>query len=369
MYKSNPTSKNQKERSGSFKKIPFYKAILSLVLCLCFAFSLTLSSPALNGEDLAPCISSYQSPIMLYPGGMPFGVRFNTLGLIVVGISVVDTKDGAVCPAKRSGLMTGDVITKVNSTPVNTPEELCDAINPPGNLVELEITREGKTKHIAITPQKSVSDGLYHLGVFVRNQCAGIGTVSYITPNTLEFAGLGHGICDQDTGGLIPFLSGEVTSAVISQVIKGRVGAPGELRGYLSHDCNGKLSGNLSTGIYGRFDSMPSDLYYSSPIPAATKDQVTTGMAEILCTTDSGKISKYTISIEKIDMADPKHKNFAITVTDKALLDITGGIVQGMSGSPIIQNGRLVGAVTHVLVDDPTSGYGIFIGNMLGISK
>lgn len=368
MYKCNSKaktiSKPSTDHGSNISNI--LKVSLALILIIALAFSaFTVNSSANEGaSEIFHNITSKK--IMLYPGGMPFGVRFNTRGLIVSAISDVQTSEGAKSPAADSGLKVGDIISLVNSKEVNTPEDLARIIETEkGTPLSLDIVRCGRQIKKSVTPEKSQQDGLYHLGIFVRCQCAGIGTVSYITPDSLEFAGLGHGVCDSASGSLIPFLSGKVTNVIISEVVKGKIGTPGELRGHLAKDSTGELFNNCYTGIYGKLDSMPKELFYSSPLPVAFENEIEEGKAEILCTTSSNKICKYEIVIESIDFKDVRNKNFSIRITDKKLISETGGIVQGMSGSPIIQNGQIIGALTHVLVDDPAMGYGIFIGNML----
>ena len=366
MYNINTINKKTSKYRSTCKKYNFSKALLLLVLSALFIFSFLTLTPFAEKPAADSFNKATEDRVMLYPGGMPFGVRFNTRGLIVSGISHVMTEKGSLSPAEDSGLRTGDIIDSVNSKKVNTPEELTHEIKESGGKkIVLSILRCGKNKNLEITPEKSISDGSWRIGIFVRNECAGIGTVSYIDPENLHFAGLGHGICDQDSGELIPFLSGKATDAIISEVVKGLPGLPGELRGHLSGKFRGELSANLHTGIYGVLNELPDELYYPEPIPAAFKNEVHEGDAEILTTTDTNEICKYKISIEKVDLDNPKCKNFAIKITDESLIAKTGGIVQGMSGSPIIQDGKLVGAVTHVLVDDPACGYGIFIENML----
>lgn len=365
MYKSNSKEKHIKKPNAALKNNKF-KISLALLIIIALAFSVFTVNSSANerASDIFHRVNPERR--MLYPGGMPFGVRFNTKGLIIVGISEVPTEIGSVSPARTSGLRVGDIITFAGDDSVNTPEELTKSINrSSGRELSLKILRSGKERIVNVTPVKSSDDGNYRLGLFVRCECAGIGTVSYIIPESLDFAGLGHGVCDRDSGALIPFLSGNVTNVIISEVIKGKCGIPGELHGHLGKMPTGTLSGNLKTGIYGKFEKLPEELFYSSPIPAAFEDEVKEGKAEILCTTSSNKICKYEILIECIDFKDVRNKNFSIRITDKKLISETGGIVQGMSGSPIIQDGKLIGAVTHVLVDDPATGYGIFIENML----
>ncbi len=197
----------------------------------------------------------------------------------------------------------------------------------------------------------------------MRDSGAGIGTVTFIIPETGAFAGLGHGICDADSGELISIRRGTVSDVTISSVVRGAVGAPGELKGYFNPGKTGALLGNSGCGVWGVFSDPPE-----SPVdalPVGLRGDVSEGSAEIFCTLDSNKIGRYRVEISNIDRAATGSKCFSVKITDPALLSASGGIVQGMSGSPIIQNGKLIGAVTHVLINDPTSGYGIFLENML----
>ena len=197
----------------------------------------------------------------------------------------------------------------------------------------------------------------------MRDSTAGIGTITYYNPNTGEFAGLGHGICDVDTGELMPLLSGVVVDVNINDIIKGKSGEPGELKGSFSSVKTGEIYKNSGLGVFGKLNSTPDSI--KSPMKAAGREEVTEGDAVILVNPDGKGIREYSVNLSKIDKYSDGTKCFVIEVTDKELISLTGGIVQGMSGSPILQNGKLIGAVTHVLVNDPTKGYGIFIENML----
>ncbi len=304
------------------------------------------------------------SDIKLYPGGMPFGVKLYTDGVIVVGISGVETDSGKKTPASDGGIKVNDIITAINGKRVNTVDEVSTAIEQSGgSTVSLDIARDGQQIKIDITPVLSITDNMYKAGVWLRDSTAGIGTVTFISPQNNAFAGLGHGICDVDTGEIMPLRKGIVVDVTIKGVTKGQIGNPGELNGYFSPGRIGSLIGNTMCGVYGML-SKDIDTSHSEALNIGLKDELKLGNAEIYCTVGD-KIDKYSAEIVKIGNKNAEQKNFVIKITDKRLLDATGGIVQGMSGSPIIQNNKLVGAVTHVLVNDPTKGYGIFIENML----
>ncbi len=300
----------------------------------------------------------------LVPGGDVFGVKFFTKGVIVIGSTEIETDKGFIKPADISDIRKNDIINKVNGTEVNTVESLAEIIvNCEGKPLKIEYTRGGKTKSTELLPVRSKADNKYKSGIWVRDSTAGIGTITYYNPQTGEFAGLGHGICDVDTGDLMPLLCGTVVDVNITDIIKGKSGEPGELKGSFSSVKTGEIYQNTSLGIFGKLNSAPSTI--KSPIKAAGREEVTEGDAVILVNPDGKGIKEYSVMLSKIDKYSDGTKCFVIEVTDKELISLTGGIVQGMSGSPILQNGKLIGAVTHVLVNDPTKGYGIFIENML----
>lgn len=302
--------------------------------------------------------------MVLIPGGDVFGVKFFTKGVIVIGCTEIETEGGFINPSELSGIAKNDIINKVNGEDVNTVERLSEIVSSSdGKPLFFEYTRDGKEKSCELTPVKSKSDGKYKSGLWVRDSTAGIGTLTYYNPQTGEFAGLGHGICDVDTGELMPLLSGTVVDVDITDIIRGKSGAPGELKGSFSAVKNGKVTANTSFGVFGALD-VPPDLS-TKAMPAASRDEVKEGDATILANADGNGIKEYSVRLSKVDKHSDGTKCFVIEITDKELIALTGGIVQGMSGSPVIQNGKLIGAVTHVLVNDPAKGYGIFIENML----
>ena len=326
-----------------------------------------LAPPSLWDGQLLSVASSYQG-LTVIPGGMPFGVKFYTEGVTVVGFCDVETQDGKVNPAQKAGIKPKDMILKVNGEPLTGASALTELIeNSGGNPLTL-LCRRGKSEfEIKLTPAYCPSEARYKTGIWVRDSGAGIGTVTFIIPETGAFAGLGHGICDSDTGELVPMKRGSVMDVTVSSVVKGEAGAPGELKGYFNAGKTGALLGNSACGVWGVFTQTPKSA--AEPMPVALRDEIKEGDAYILCTLDSNKIEKYDIKISNINRDAKGSKCFTVTVTDPDLLAASGGIVQGMSGSPIIQNGKLVGAVTHVLINDPTTGYGIFIENMLNAAQ
>lgn len=300
--------------------------------------------------------------------GTPFGIKMFTNGVVVVGLADVKTDTGSFNPAAEAGLKAGDIILSVNGKTAGSNTDVEKAVeSSDGKPVRLSVSRGGEKFSAAVRPLRSESDGLYKVGLWVRDSTAGIGTLTFYDPAENCFAGLGHGICDSDTGQLMPLLSGDIVPVTISGVTKGAKGTPGELRGYFTDDTAcGSLGANAANGVYG----LMKRPVQGKAVKIAMKQDVQTGPAQICTTIDGNTPASYNIEIEKIDCRDGvDSKNLVIRVTDAQLLAKTGGIVQGMSGSPILQNGKLVGAVTHVFVNDPTRGYGIFAENMLTESR
>lgn len=293
---------------------------------------------------------------VLIAGGMPFGMKINVGGCIVAGTDSVGDRRS---PAAEAGLRRGDIITRVGETKVSSTRELIRAVSSGGDEIVITFIRAGKERSVTVRPIKD-GDGKGKIGILVRDSAAGIGTVTFIEPKTLMFAGLGHGICDAESGTVLPVTYGSVERIDVTGITPGRPGAPGELRGVFVGKRMGKILKNDKTGVYGELYELPE--YADALYPVASLNEITDGKAYIRSAV-SGAPELYEIELTKIGGGE--QKNFSVKVTDERLLALTGGIVQGMSGSPIIQNGKLVGAVTHVLVTDPTAGYGIFIGNMI----
>lgn len=303
-----------------------------------------------------------RSQRMLIPGGMAFGVRLRSDGVLIVGMAeVAEDRVGY-----EAGLRIGDVIVEIEKTPVKNAVSLTDAImKSEGKPLLFKVLRGGKEHEIRVTPKKS-PDGGYLVGIIVRDGAAGIGTVTFIDPETGAFGGLGHGICDSASGALIPLRRGSVMRVLIDSIERGKAGEPGEIRGALCPDKIGTLFSNTDCGVFGVLVGKGDS---SKALPIAKASEVRPGKATLRCTLDNGAPADYEIEIGEIRREARGAKCFAVRVTDPALIEKTGGIVQGMSGSPIIQNGKLVGAVTHVMVADPTEGYGIFIENMLSAAN
>ena len=293
-------------------------------------------------------------------GGDAVAVRLQSDGVIVLGFSD-EEKDN---PARKAGLKRGDRITKIGESPVTSGDDLCAALNLTGGKeTTLCYTRGKKNASTEICPKKS-EDGTWQIGIYMKDTAAGIGTLTFLIPDSGEYGCLGHGITDPDTESLFSVGQGELYPAQITTVRKGKAGAPGELKGAFGDTPLGSVSRNGETGLFGTLN--PESFQSRETVEIGTKSEVKEGPAIIRCTLDDGGIREYSVEITQIYRTlGGTTKNMLIKVTDPALLAKTGGIVQGMSGSPIVQNGKLVGAVTHVLINDPTAGYGIFIENML----
>jgi stage IV sporulation protein B len=322
-----------------------------------------------SGSSYATLTKDELKSMRLYPGGTPFGVKFMTEGVLIVGFCDVDTASGRTNPSSAAGLSVGDRIIAVNGKRICGLGELSRIVESSGGKSISLTYRRGGNEHTAtLTPAYSLSEGCYKTGAYVKDNGAGIGTVTYIVPNSLEFGGLGHGICESDGGKLVPISRGAVVNVGIDGVEKGKSGTPGELRGHFKSGKSGSLLQNTDCGVFGVLATLPEGLP-CEPLYLGLRDEVKEGRAYIWSTLEGSTPKRYEIEISNIDRSAAAGKCFSVKVTDKALIDASGGIVQGMSGSPIIQNGKLVGAVTHVMINDPTAGYGIFIENMLAAAN
>lgn len=306
----------------------------------------------------------YYEKTSLVPGGMTFGLKVETKGLTVTSVDGFYSRGKQVFPAKDAGVMQGDIIISVDGMELDNNTQLVKMIEKSkGGQLELLVERKGKRLSLKLSPFFCDSEQKYRAGLWVKDSAAGIGTVTYFDPVDGRFGGLGHGITDKGTGEVSKITSGEVYSVRLDGIVKGKQGDPGELRGSFMGGSVGKIDLNSQSGVFGRFSKLPQT--QAQAIEIGLKDEVEVGEAKILSAVGGDGVKSYEVSIEKIISKDTATKNLLVKVTDPELLSLTGGIVQGMSGSPIIQNGKLIGAVTHVLVNDPTRGYGIFIENML----
>lgn len=307
------------------------------------------------------------------PVGNIAGIKLYTSGVLVVGMSEIYGVDNkAYKPYENSGIEEGDTIVSVNEDKITSTEDLIEKVNSSnGNEVKIEYIHQEKTVACSIKPAQT-SNNEYKLGLWVRDSAAGVGTVSFYEPSSKTFGALGHGITDIDTEQLIDIASGEFVTTKILNIVKGQVGTPGRIQGTVDNQKNiGTIQKNTKFGIYGTVDNISSlNIDSSNEMEVALRDEIKIGKAKIRCSLENGKIEEYEIQIEKVFKENNyDNKSMLIKITDEKLLDKTGGIIQGMSGSPIIQNGKFVGAVTHVLVNNPTEGYAVFGDIMLKQAK
>lgn len=350
------------------EKIREAKAFLAaLYLAAAFSFFPVFYPPEDKADAAGKNIIAEESGArQVVLGGDAFGIKLYSKGVMVVEISSVETAQGEKSPAKDAGIKESDIITEANSLQLQSNEELSKIISESNQEgVVLKIQRGSETFETTLYPAEDIN-GTVRAGMWIRDSAAGLGTITYYDTENSSFGSLGHGICDADTEEIIPLEKGQVLSATITDADKSVKGEAGGLKGYFNTDIIGEAVVNCDSGLYGVCEIDPS--VSRQTIQTAGREEVHQGEAQIYCTVEGTVPRYYDIYIEKVNTDGEKTKNMVIEITDPELLEKTGGIVQGMSGSPIIQNGKLVGAVTHVFVNRPEKGYGIFIENMLEIS-
>ena len=300
----------------------------------------------------------------VYIGGMPAGFTMGLGGAQIVGVCEILTEDGTACPARQADLAVGDMILSYGGIKIDSAVDIDSALAVKGGgCAEVIILRDHEEIQKEIRPVKDIVCGKYKLGVLIRDSVSGIGTVTYIEKGTLRFGSLGHAVADE-SGEPMRLNAGSIYRCSIVNVIRGERGKAGELKGLFLNDKGIAIADtNCGSGIFGNFEK---DYDFTGLESAEISFNAQPGSAVIYTTVDGITPQKYSIQIVKSDITNRQNKNFVIRITDKNLLDVSGGIVQGMSGSPILQDGKLVGAVTHVFLNDPTRGYGISIKNMLG---
>lgn len=305
----------------------------------------------------------------LIPGGHSIGVNLKTEGVLVVGYHQLMDED-AISPAKDAGIKVGDYILSIDGTDINHIEDIEPVLNSAGESerkVSVDILRSDNVVSKEIAPEYDEESGSYKMGVYIRDSTSGIGTMTFIDPTNRQYGALGHSIADPDTHQSIQVKTGQIMPSTITSILKGEKTKPGEKKASFSDDdVMGDIDINSSYGVFGTLDVLLDNALFKEPLPITKPDEVKEGPAELLTVIDDETIERFDIEIiNNIDQDQPATKGMIIKVTDERLLDQTGGIVQGMSGSPIIQNDHIVGAVTHVFVNDPSSGYGIHIEWML----
>ncbi|MBR4770927.1 MAG: SpoIVB peptidase [Clostridia bacterium] len=360
------------------------KLTVGILLILLLAVVCNIGAAAAEGGGVEPCLSArgtaeirFRIPGILFPGdgagdraepsdltpperklipgGGVFGIRIACDGVLVVGFR----EGGSV--GFDAGLRPGDLIVAVDQKKIGTVRDLTDAVKNAGDRpLSLSVLRDEKTLPITLTPVK-YDGGEGQLGIFVRDNAAGIGTVTFIDPETGAFGGLGHAIGDGKSGKPLRLKAGTVTGVLLDGIERGKPGEPGELKGMLRPGGIGVVTSNTEYGVFGRLSDVPT----GEALPVARPEEVREGSATILCTLKNGSVGEYEVELGDLSAKAGCARCFSVRVTDPALLELTGGIVRGMSGSPILQDGRLVGAVTHVTVSDPSRGYGVFLESML----
>ena len=297
------------------------------------------------------------------PLGIPFGMKIYTDGVLVINISPVDTAGGYVSPAEKCGIKVGDTIISINNKKVYTNEDVAEIIETcESSEISVTVRRDNVLKTLILHPEISVSTGTKKAGIWVRDSSAGIGTLTFYYPVNNTLCGLGHAVCDTDTGKILEVDSGDIAGAEIVSYTKATHGTPGELNGRITSYKYGDLLRNCECGVYG---TVNAEFIGYDLVQVALKQEIQNGTAYVISTVNGSQPKMYTCEVKVNGYKNAENKDLTIKITDEELLSTTGGILQGMSGSPLIQNGKLIGAVTHVLVDDPTKGYGIFAENML----
>ncbi|MCM3730628.1 SpoIVB peptidase [Fictibacillus nanhaiensis] len=311
------------------------------------------------------------SDLKVVPGGQSIGVKLNTLGVLIVGHHLVNTNSGKQSPGEIADIQVGDIITKINGKDIKKMGDVSPFVKESGESqkpMDVTIIRDGKSMHRTLKPLQDKNNQSYRIGLYIRDSAAGVGTLTFYDPTSFKYGALGHVISDMDTKKPIKVNNGEILGSTVTSIEKGSNGHPGEKLARFSNDQRvlGDISKNSPFGIFGKLNEKISNGSWNQPMPIALSDQVKEGPAKILTVVNGSKVREFEVDvISSVPQKFPATKGMVIKITDPELLKITGGIVQGMSGSPIIQNGRIIGAVTHVFVNDPTSGYGVHIEWML----
>ncbi|MEG0872806.1 MAG: SpoIVB peptidase [Clostridia bacterium] len=333
------------------------KKILLSIFCivlLIFSYCILNYNELIAVYNFQKEISQKTESMDIFLGGDVVGIKLLATGVLVMGVD-----------RPEALLQIGDIILKVNGEKIETSLELINhAKVSNGKALDLEINRFGKIFNISISPIKDSINNEYKMGLWVKDSSAGVGTVTFYDKKTNRFAALGHGVTETKENYILPISTGGITRTSIYSIKKGIAKIPGELKGTITNETVGQIVGNTEKGIYGNITK--NDFYKNSKsIAISPKSKIKEGKAVIFCTLDENTIKDYEIEIEKVILTSTGNKNMIIHITDKELINKTGGIIQGMSGSPIVQDGKLIGAVTHVFLNDPTKGYGVFIENMI----
>ncbi|MGG4033650.1 SpoIVB peptidase [Paenibacillus cisolokensis] len=309
--------------------------------------------------------------LRIIPGGQTIGVKVKSAGILVVGHHQVRTGNAKVSPGEDAGIKLGDLIVKINGANIRDVHKVAKLVEKAGQSrhpLKVTYKRGGRLLETEIRPAYDTDDQAWRLGLYIRDSAAGVGTLTFYAPDQGVYGALGHVITDMDTQTPIELGDGQILQSQVTSINKSQNGEPGEKRATIIKEGKvlGSIERNTPFGIFGKMKELPSHSYSNKPVPVAFAEEVQEGPAEILTVVNGQKVERFDIEIVHVSkQTSPATKGMVIKMTDKRLLDKTGGIVQGMSGSPILQNGKMVGAVTHVFVNDPASGYGCFIEWML----
>ena len=343
------------------KRVLFFTFFIAVLMtAVFFGFNLkTNPYKFAKGDQVVDTDGKY-----IMPGGQTIGVELTTEGVLVVGLAdIVNADNISISPAKNAGIQIGDKILEIDSQKLGR-YEIIDYTESKGlKQYNFKVEREGKIYNFTITPVQRYDSDEIKFGFWARDDIAGIGTVTFVDPETGTYSAIGHGISDSETGNLIDIESGTISKANITSIKLGKKGEPGEIIGYIlkEEESLGTVINNTNFGIYGEINKDSIGYFSSDLMEIGKKEEIQLGPAYIIACVNN-EIKKYSIEISKIFYQNkPDEKSFVIRITDKELLEMTNGIIQGMSGSPVIQNNKIVGAVTHVFMNDPTKGYGIYI--------
>lgn len=337
--------------------------IILIIICLGMYINLIGIENSLYAETVSASTNRYVNPI-----GRTVGLKLYTNGVLVVGMSEIDGIDGnKYIPYSDSGIKEGDMIKEINGKEISNTQELINIVNSSnGKEISIKYQRNEELIYTSITPIKG-KDGTYMLGLWVRDAAAGIGTLTYYEEATKTFAALGHGITDVDTGGLLNISNGELVTSQIVSIVKGVKGRTGEIRGIIDDGKKiGTIESNTSIGVYGKVTNIDFiNSIKQEEVEVAKRNEIKTGEATIICQLENDKVERYKIEIKKIYKNSKNNKSMLIEITDENLIAKTGGIIPGMSGTPIIQDNKFIGAITNVLLNSPTEGYAIFADMMM----
>ncbi|WP_339319721.1 SpoIVB peptidase [Paenibacillus sp. FSL R10-2734] len=348
---------------------------------LLIAFFLSLSgitgthqsfAAPLNSEPAKVTALGMKPELKVIPGGQTIGVKVKSAGVLVVGHHLIEVSEKSkLSPGEISGLVPGDLMISIDGEKLDELSKVAKLVDRAGkanNPLTIVFKRAGKEHTAKLKPAYDINDKVWRLGLYIRDSAAGVGTLTFYAPKQGVYGALGHVITDMNTGTPIVVGSGQIVQSSVTSISKSQDGDPGEKRAHFLKESQvlGNVESNTDFGIFGKMNRNPEHSLYKEPIPVAMSDQVKEGPAEILTVVDGQQVERFKVEIIHVaHQQTPATKGMVIRITDPRLIDKTGGIVQGMSGSPIVQDGRLIGAVTHVFVNDPKSGYGCFIEWML----